>query len=72
MMEVRNLKDMGLVAKGPKFKTWQGADKRARFETAIEPGEVARGDRAKAHHWFTVKVIDPYGDHYRIVRHKAR
>jgi hypothetical protein len=41
---------------GPKYKTYEGARKRAAFETATQPGEVARGDRAKAYRWFAVQI----------------
>jgi len=55
------------VFMGPKYKTLAGASKRAAFETGIQPGEVARGERSKAYRWFSVQTG---ADEYRVARFK--
>ena len=41
-----------------KYKTWEGADKRCRFENGIALGEYQRGDMA--HHYRYTVVADEY------------
>ena len=49
---------------GGKYKTWEGAHKRAAFENACAAGEYRRGDKAKLYAYHTVKE----GDFWRVAR----
>lgn len=47
---------------GKRFKTLEGARKWVAFEHATQPGEVARGDRARAHRYEIVRCRDGVPD----------
>ena len=47
-----------------KYKTAEGAYKRARFESSVAPGEFARGEKARLYRY---SVIEQDG-HYRVAR----
>jgi hypothetical protein len=49
-----------------KYKTYDGALKRAAFENAMAPGEFKRGDKARVYRY--VVVSDPAGEGYRVER----
>lgn len=49
-----------------KYKTWEGAAKRAAFERSMNPGEFKRGDVA---HLYSFSVVQE-GGFYRIAREK--
>lgn len=41
-----------------KYKTWEGANKRAQFENGVAPGEYKRGDVARLYRFNVIE--DPY------------
>ena len=47
-----------------KYKTLEGANKRARLENALAPGEYSRGDKAKLYRYSVLE----YEEHYRVAR----
>ena len=49
---------------GPTYKTYEGAQKRASFERAMNPGEYARGDATKLYSYSIVRQ----GEHWRVAR----
>ena len=43
-----------------KYKTWEGAHKRAGFERSVAPGEFRRGDKARLYGYRVVTVDGVY------------
>jgi hypothetical protein len=56
-----------------KYKTYEGARKRAAFENAIAKAEFNRGLKAHHYHYSVVLTLDPYtGDDVWEVRRTLR
>jgi len=53
-----------------KYKTLEGARKRAAFENSLAPSEFARGYKARLYRYVT--VVDPSGEGWRVERQNPR
>ena len=52
-----------------KYRTWEGAHKRARFENALAAGEYARGDKARLYRYEVLQDCTTSEVHFRVARH---
>lgn len=50
---------------GAKYKTFEGARKRAAFENGVALGEFLRGDKARLYSYLTQQVVG----YWRVARH---
>ena len=51
-----------------KYKTWEGARKRAGFENGVARGEYERGDKARHYHYTVVQE----GELWRVQRDSGK
>jgi len=52
-----------------RYRTLQGAAKRAAFENAVAPGEYARGEKARV---YSYRVIQDQAGAWRVERHAQK